>query len=249
MTLRIIPLPGGEIRGLPRPATHYFRGWGETLDLRIWMFLIEGAEGLTLVDTGTPPPELSTKLHKYDVRRLAHEDPIAQLAAHGYTPNDVTRVINTHLHWDHCGNNRLFPNAKIYVQSDELAYARSPLGMHEVAYENYEGVPPLWGDDDQIIDVYGDVDLGDGIQLIRLPGHTPGSQGVLVDLASGPHLIAGDCVDTHHNWEGDEGMPHIPSGVYTNLLEYMDSFDKIDSLNCTVIPSHDYEMRTDGVFE
>lgn len=247
--MRIFPLPGGEIRGLPRPATHYFRGWGETLDLRIWMFLIEGGSELTLVDTGTPPPELSTEIHKYDVRRPPEEDPIAQLAKYGYAPEDVTRIINTHLHWDHCGNNRLFPNARVFVQRAELDYARSPLDMHRVAFENFPDSCPLWGDDGQIVEVDGDLDLGDGLRIIALPGHTPGSQGVLVELGSGPHLIAGDCVDTHANWEGDASMPHIPSGVYTNLFEFMDSFGRIEELECTVIPSHDYDMRVTGAFE
>jgi len=250
MSLKITALPVGEMVGLPRPLTHMYRGWTETLGLKVFMFLIEGGEELTLVDTGTPPPEIATKVHGYDVRRPPEEDPIAQLATAGYRPDDVTRIVNTHLHWDHCGNNGLFTNATAYVQRAELEYGENPLPMHTVAYERFPDTPPLWRfADSSVIAVDGEFELEPGIRLVPLPGHTPGSQGVLVDCDSGPHLIAGDCVDTYANWEGDAAMPHIPSGVYTDLLAYMESFDRIDGLSCTVIPSHDYEVADRGPFQ
>jgi glyoxylase-like metal-dependent hydrolase (beta-lactamase superfamily II) len=101
-----------------------------------------------------------------------------------------------------------------------------------------------------IIAVDGALEIIPGVELVALPGHTPGSQGVLVHAGSGrSYLIAGDCVDTYENWAGDVSSAHIPSGVYTDLFAYLDSLGRIDDLGCEVIPSHDYAVAERGLFE
>ncbi|HEY4421635.1 MAG TPA: MBL fold metallo-hydrolase, partial [Pseudonocardia sp.] len=87
--------------------------------------------------------------------------------------------------------------------------------------------------------VTGDVEIAPGVEVVALPGHTPGSQGVLVTSGGERYLLAGDTCDTMANWEGDDRLAHIPSGSFTNLLDYMDSFAKMDRLGAEVIPSHD----------
>jgi glyoxylase-like metal-dependent hydrolase (beta-lactamase superfamily II) len=59
----------------------------------------------------------------------------AQLARFGVKPDQITLVINTHLHVDHCGGNGFFANARFLVQERELEYARSPLPVHRPAYD------------------------------------------------------------------------------------------------------------------
>ncbi|MFQ6068282.1 MAG: MBL fold metallo-hydrolase [Candidatus Bathyarchaeia archaeon] len=49
-------------------------------------------------------------------------------------PEDITVIINTHLHFDHCGGNKLFRNARFYVQADELRYAYAPDRFQKAAY-------------------------------------------------------------------------------------------------------------------
>jgi N-acyl homoserine lactone hydrolase len=84
--------------------------------------------------------------------------------------------------------------------------------------------------------------------VVSLPGHTPGSQGVLVETDAGPFLLAGDTVDTYENWEGNSQVEHIPSGIHTDLFQYFDSFRKIEHLGCEVIPSHDAAVLERGPF-
>ena len=84
--------------------------------------------------------------------------------------------------------------------------------------------------------------------MVSLPGHTPGSQGVLVDTDAGRFLLAGDTIDTYENWEGNEHTDHIPSGVHTDLFQYFDSFRRIEELDCEVIPSHDGAVLERGPF-
>jgi N-acyl homoserine lactone hydrolase len=250
VSIRIQALQVGELVGVPAPATFYFRKWGETYDLACTMFVIEGASELIVVDTGTPDPEFSLTHHGYTVRRPAEQDPAQALRRLGIDPADVTVVVNTHLHWDHCGNNALFPNARFFIQRAELHYAVAPLAIHKRGYQVLPGVAPGWMSRlSSVVAVDGEHEILPEVRLVPLPGHTPGSQGVLVQAGSGQqYLIAGDCVDTYENWAGDAAAPHIPSGVYTNLIEHVASLDRIDALGCAVIPSHDYQVTRQGVF-
>lgn len=100
----------------------------------------------------------------------------------------------------------------------------------------------------QMCPVDGDVSLVPGVSVVTLPGHTPGSQGVLVEGGERRYLIAGDCVYTYENWEGDAEATHIPAGLYTDLIQYEASFSKIEGLGCEVIPSHDVQVLRRHVF-
>jgi N-acyl homoserine lactone hydrolase len=53
------------------------------------------------------------------------------------------------------------------------------------------------------------------------------------------YLIAGDCVSCYGNWTGDADLARIPSGPFTSLEDYTSTFEKIELLDCEVMPSHD----------
>lgn len=249
MGLTIHALPAGVIRDFPKPAITYHRGWQERVDTPQIIFVILGGGHPVLVDTGTPPPEIIRKYHGYDFHRAAHEEPRAVLGALGIEPEEVHSVINTHLHWDHCGGNDLFTKARFFIQRDELHYAVDPAAPNRVAFERVDGMTPPWvpvlG---RIETVDGQAEIEPGISVVPLPGHTPGSQGVLVHTDAGRFLLAGDCVDTYENWQGDGSLEHIPSGSFTNLLDYMDSFRRMELMDAEVIPSHDPAVLERKVF-
>jgi len=79
--------------------------------------------------------------------------------------------------------------------------------------------------------VDGDAEIAPGVSVVQLAGHSPGSQGVLVDGAV-PYLIAGDAVNTYADWEGNEASRICPPGVNTSLLDCYASFEKIEHLGC-----------------
>lgn len=240
MPLLIRALGMGRLIGLHKPTITYMRNWGRTHDSPLIMFLILGGDAPVVVDTGPPDADRVWKYHGYRMEQTPGEEPQAVLQAAGVSPADVRLVVNTHLHWDHSSNNHLFPNARVVVQRRELDYAKDPVPWHNAAFERLPGVKAPWRTAEaQIETIDGDAQLADGISAVSLPGHTPGSQGVLVEAESQRYLIAGDCVDTYENWEGDPSTHHIPSGLFTNLIEYDASFRKIDDLKCEVIPSHD----------
>lgn len=249
MTLEIHPLHVGTLRDYPTAGILFQRGFAETHDVAMIMFVILGGESPIVVDTGTGSEEFTRREHGFDLVRPPEQEPAAALATLGVDPGDVRIVVNTHLHWDHCSNNDLFPNASIYVQRDELAYAIAPLESNRVAFDNTETLTPPWLPGlGRIVPVDGDRQLAPGVRLIHLPGHTPGSQGVLVDSGETQFLLCGDFIDSYRNWEGDAKASHIPSGSFLDLKQYWASFRRVEELGCEVVPSHDLEVLEHGVF-
>jgi N-acyl homoserine lactone hydrolase len=249
MSLTIRPLGVGQALDVPLASMTHGHGWGEKIDASMIMFLIEGGPSPILVDTGTLDPEFTRTHHGHHLVRTPEAEPRAILATAGYDLEDIKIVVNTHLHWDHCSNNGLFTKADFIVQKRELEYAIDPLPIHRRGYEKVPGLVPQWMSTwSRIHAVAGDEQIAEGVRVVALPGHTPGSQGVLVDTADGPHLIAGDTVDLHANWNGSPSLSHIPSSIHTNLFEYYESFQKIEDLGCTVIPSHDPAVLANETF-
>jgi N-acyl homoserine lactone hydrolase len=137
--------------------------------------LIDHPDGRILVDTGM------TELHD----AVADMDPIlTPLTEHQLDLATIDLVVNTHLHFDHCGGNHLFAGTPIHVQRQELDDA-----LHEDDYTIREWVqaPGV-----SYVQHDGDVELLPGVRLIATPGHTRGSQIVVVELDDGPAVIAGD---------------------------------------------------------
>jgi N-acyl homoserine lactone hydrolase len=250
MGLSIRAFSMGRLVGLHKPTITYMRGWGNTFDSSLIMFVIDGGDAPIIVDTGPPDADRVLRYHGYRMEQSPAERPPEVLRQAGIDPADVRIVVNTHLHWDHCSNNHLFPRADIYVQRKELEYAASPLQWHNAPFEHHPDIEPPWrAVENQLALADGDTSIAPGVRLVALPGHTPGSQGVLVETGGGRFLIAGDCVDSYENWDGDAAADHIPSGLYTNLIEYDASFRTIESLDCQVIPSHDEAVLKQGRFE
>jgi hypothetical protein len=133
------------------------------------------AQGRVLFDTGVHRQAITDPIGRLGERRATRltvrsqvgDDVVSQLARLGMRPEDITHVINSHVHVDHCGGNEFFPRATFIVQSREMARARGP----DNPYKSRDFDHPLTY---QLID--GDYDIfGDG-QLVLIPtyGHTPG---------------------------------------------------------------------------
>jgi N-acyl homoserine lactone hydrolase len=235
--LSITPLLVGAMPGETVPGT--------CTDLTFLMYVVTGGAHPIVVDTATY--DAAAVLHRRHgiLVRPPEQEPAAALAAAGVDPADVRQVVLTHLHWDHCGNNDLFPDAEFLVQREELRHAIAPGDGDERLYYDRLGLgAPAWlAQIERIVDVDGDVGLAGGVRLVALPGHTPGSQGVVVDTARGRALIAGDTVPTYHHWRD-----RVPNAVHYDLAVYERTFRRMEELDCHVIPSHDPEVVARGTF-
>jgi glyoxylase-like metal-dependent hydrolase (beta-lactamase superfamily II) len=239
-TFTIIPVKSGEFAPTAKGAFMYQEYWGVTINPVVIMYLIKGRDKVILVDTGCGDEERAKNYH-HPLNRPADERPAIALKKHGVDVEDVDIVVNTHLHWDHCYNNDLFPKAKIYIQKKEMSFAISPLLTQVRFYETHQvGLTPGWLKAyDRIVAVDGDANLAPGIDLVTLPGHTPGFQGVLVNTAVGRYLIASDTVGLFENWEGIGIHKHVISGIHYNIADYYQTFEKMEKISDHVLPGHD----------
>src|SRR5438270_6579874 len=129
----------------------------------VYVHVIDHPDGRVLVDTGL------TDLHP----AVADMDPrLTPLSEQDFDIASIDIVVNTHLHFDHCGGNHLFAGRPIYVQRQELEDARG---------EDY--TIPEWVDAPGVSyeTVDGEHELLPGIRLIPAPGHSRGMQVVVVE--------------------------------------------------------------------
>ena len=97
---------------------------------------------------------------------------------------------------------------------------------------------------DRMVAVDQDQQIIGGIRVIFLPGHTPGSQGVVVDTADGEWVIAGDTVPVYDNWRSKDFQTPIPSGLFQNLYHFYDSLKRLESFGDKILPGHDGRVLT-----
>lgn len=240
MTARfqLMPLRCGHVLNHPVSAFLFRTECGSArIDAPCTAWLLRAPGQVVLVDTG-PGPRIAAPQHY----RTSDPDDLLpiELARHGIDPLDVTTVILTHLHNDHVGGAGLLPNATFHVQRAELQEAVWPVPFQRPIYEvNRRGHLPAWVrimDRVQALD--GDGPVIPGVSVLTLPGHTGGSQGVLVQTQAGPYLLPGDLVPLRENWPPPPSLP-IPNGNHTDLYAYERSFRRLAGLGATVLPSHD----------
>lgn len=234
----LIPLRCGHVINHPVGAFLYRTDCGDIrIDAPCIAWLLLGADFPILVDTGPGSRDQAPQHY-----RPGDPDDFLplELARHGIDPRAVETVILTHLHDDHVGGAGHFPNATMHVQLRELQEAVWPVPFQRPIYEiNRRGHLPAWANVlDRVMAQEGDGPILPGISTISLPGHTSGSQGVLVDTAAGPHLLPGDLVPLRENWPADGGAA-VPNGNHTDLYACDRSFRRLAALGAKVLPSHD----------
>lgn len=249
MSLSITPLYVGRNEDVSMANVLYAQGREDRIDVSVYMFVIEGGESPIVVDTGTLSPEYVTTHHPYKFVRDDESEPATVLRRHGVEADDVEIVVNTHLHWDHCSNNALFRNAHVLVQRKELEYAINPLPIHLRAYEKLPGLQAPWmvaWDRTETLD--GESEIAPGVTVVPLPGHSPGSQGVVVETDAGRYLIAGDTIGVYDNWNASDWRDSVPATIHTSLFDYYETFERMAALDCEVIPSHDGRVLAKAPF-
>ena len=189
-------LDGGAMFGVvPKPLWAKARPADDRNRILLGMnvLLVEDGDRVTLVDSGA-----GTKWdakHK-EIYGFEPKTPEEILAPAGLTPDAVSVVVCSHLHFDHAGGNTVrdgsgdlapaFPNARYVVQRGELDFARLDNERIRASYER-DNFEPIAGAG--LFDlVEGDLRIAPRIEVRVAPGHTPHLQIVLVD--TGEHVVA-----------------------------------------------------------
>jgi N-acyl homoserine lactone hydrolase len=140
----------------------------------VYAHVIEHPDARVLVDTGIREPHPA----------VADLDPHLENWTQEVEVSRVDLVVNTHLHFDHCGGNHLFAGRPVHVQRKELDDA---LTLDDYTLRDWVEAPGV-----QYVPVDGETELLPGVRLLPAPGHTRGSQIVVVDADGGPVVIGGD---------------------------------------------------------
>jgi N-acyl homoserine lactone hydrolase len=187
----------------------------------VWSALLRTPEGNILFDTGIhpvhvsnphatfgkPPPDREAVAMRVVMR--AEDAIVSRLAAVGVKPDDIAIVVNSHLHFDHAGNNGAFPNATFVVQAEHLAFAKGkpsfPGVYWDIAELRYQPVS-------------GRARVARGVEIVPTPGHAPGHQSLVVDLAeTGRVVLTGDAAFTRENIERGE-IPAMDQAAATESV-------------------------------
>jgi N-acyl homoserine lactone hydrolase len=118
--------------------------------------------------------------------RVVNRHAADAMAEHDLSPADVKIVINSHLHFDHCGQNAVFKHAPFYVQRSEVERARK--SGDAIEWFDFAGARF------ELLD--GDTEIAEGVRVVATPGHTSGHQSVFVDTADGSAVMIGDAAYT-----------------------------------------------------
>ncbi len=247
--LSIYPLNLGTLVGMDKSFFTLRRNQGITIDAPCLAWVVSGGEKTILVDSGPSDPDWANKHHRPLIKGPSQEMEKA-LGNIGLVTTDIDLVIFTHLHWDHCFNLEYFPEVTFIVQKTELEYAIDPLPADRVQYEaGVPGIQPPWmkvfG---RMKSVAGDQDIIPGVRVMHLPGHTPGSQGVVVETAKGPWIISGDAIPLYENWDEGDVTKRIPGGIYQNLFHYYSTLNRLGSFGNNILPGHDPKVTEHSVF-
>lgn len=182
---------------------------GPQVRIPVYSVLVEHDDGLFLFDTGIGMEHMNAVL-PFELPEQTEDQTIpAQLERCGFGLGDVTAVVNSHLHIDHVGGNRLFDgtNVRHLIHEKEVAQARN----HE-PFEFFGYSDKSWDYDDASIETFsGDSELAKGLWLYETPGHTVGHCSVLVD-GERPLLFAMDVAYTADALERgiQPGFHHTP---------------------------------------
>lgn len=162
--------------------------------------LIRTGKQTVLVETG-----MGNKLSERMIKFYGQPAKLLEnLAAGGISPEDIDVVINTHLHFDHCGWNTIrdsngkvsptFPRAKYYAPEGEWQYARKPSERDGISYipENYD---PLVASGQMTL-LKGGEEILPGISVKTFPGHTASLQAVIVTSGGKTACYPSDLIPT-----------------------------------------------------
>jgi glyoxylase-like metal-dependent hydrolase (beta-lactamase superfamily II) len=222
------------------------QGWDQDIDRYYYIWAVKGDNGdVTLVDTGVGVTTAGEK------KLRGYVNPVDVLKRIGVDAGNVTKVVITHMHWDHVGGMEMFPKAfpkaTFYVQKKEYDFwvkhpvAKRPFMKGFADARANAAVSELEGSS-RLVLVQGDLNIGPGLDIVYAPGHTVALQSLAVTTAKGTAIVASDCGHLARNFKEDH-----PSSLITDLIAWLETYDKLRKRASSVdllFPGHDALMLT-----
>ncbi|MGD9901757.1 MAG: N-acyl homoserine lactonase family protein [Desulfurella sp.] len=204
----------------------------EDIDIPVPYFLVDLGNEKVLIDTGI---SFDSKSNIAKAKGKT-ENPTEALSKLGIDKNSIGYIIQTHLHFDHAANTKLFPQAKVIVQLEELkaAYFYDSNFEHGYVDEDIKNPSTQWEP------IVGMKSLFDNkILILPTPGHTPGHQSVVVKLENyGPVIIAGDVAPLRENIDKNTA-PGVASNTKDAYYSILSLKEFANFLNAKIWYGHD----------
>jgi glyoxylase-like metal-dependent hydrolase (beta-lactamase superfamily II) len=221
-----------------RTATHNFVG-GDPHDLPMpldyFVWVIVGSERTFLFDTGFDQ-QVADERGRQLVRPV--EDGLKLL---GIQPDAVKDIIISHLHFDHCGNHDLFPNARYHIQDAEMAYCTGRCMCHAYLRQPFAAADVT----NMVAKVFegrvtfhdGSSDIAPNLNVHRVGGHSRGLQIIRVLTRRGWVVLGSDAAHFYANFEQGRPFPLLDSA--SDMLEGFASIRRMVASTEHFIPGHD----------
>lgn len=150
----------------------------------------------------------------------------ALLSERGIDPVEVVAIANSHLHFDHCGQNLAFPGRPIHAQAAEYEAARGA-----------DYTIPAWVDFPGACYAFhtGDVDLLSGVRLVATPGHSPGHQSLLVEDEDRRTAIVGQALWSRAEWDGSDAVADSGAASAWDPVAYRSSVERLRAFEPDVV--------------
>lgn len=176
------------------------------IQMGLWCLLIQTDGKNILVNTGIGPDEKYNERFR-QIYNIQHPPSLlSSLAEHNLNPEDINIVINTHLHFDHCGGNTIpqlpdktkfvptFPKAKYVIQKDEWENATNPTERTRASYRPENILPLKEYGLLQLVD--GEKEIVPGVKVKPTGGHTRGHQVILFNSEGKKGIYWSDLIPT-----------------------------------------------------
>jgi glyoxylase-like metal-dependent hydrolase (beta-lactamase superfamily II) len=204
-------------------------------DLAFYVWAIVGKQGTIVLDTGFDPA-MARKRERTILKPVAEG-----LKSIGIESNQVTNVVISHLHYDHCGNYDVFPKARYHLQDCEMSYATGRC----MCEQNFR--VPFEADDvaamvrkvfaDRVTFHDGDGEIAPGITVHHIGGHSKGLQAVRVKTKRGDVVLASDSAHLYAHLESKKVFP-----ITYNADDAVAGYARLEKLASSpghIVPGHD----------
>jgi 4-pyridoxolactonase len=206
---RVSILEGGSL-SIDGYKVYWNRGPGGDIRFPVYSVLVDHEDGLFVYDTGFDLKHMQTHVAGDQPLQTPEQTLPAQLAKLGLRPDQVTHVLDSHLHIDHAGGNKHFPNATFVVHEKEREAAKTPQLFERMSYsdlvfdpdlDRLRAEPPKPDEKRPKYQLFsGDLEFAKGVWLLETLGHSAGHYSLLVELAGRkPMLFTGDASMTPRN--------------------------------------------------
>jgi glyoxylase-like metal-dependent hydrolase (beta-lactamase superfamily II) len=208
----------------------------ERLTISFYFWLVLGGAEPIVIDTSFDAA--------YAKRRglRSYRDRTELLQHVGVDPREVTTVVMSHLHWDHCAGHSIFPRARLIVQKQEIEFWNGDIMRYEAIASSGSAPTIEELQKPELVRrtsaVNGDFQLAPGLEIYRVPGHTPGMQIVTAETSRGTVVLANDTMHYYENLE--RRRPVQVTMDMPGALRALDTVEKLAAGNPElIVPGHD----------